>query len=91
MGYLNANENADRVIQRVLQPVMTEGKAARIADNMITGGDSPEEAAANLRTILAHCAKSGITLKAQKTIICPSKITILGRIWKLHYQQPSNN
>ena len=91
MGYLNANENADRVIQRVLQPVMTEGKAARIADNMITGGDSPEEAAANFRTILALCENSGITLKAQKTIICPSKITILGRIWTQGTIAPSSH
>ena len=38
MGYLNANENADRVIQRVLQPLVTTGDATRIADNLITGG-----------------------------------------------------
>lgn len=91
MGYLNATENADRVIQRVLQPVITEGKAARIADNMFTGGDTPEEAFANFKTILALCANAGITLKAQKTTICPVKINILGRVWQEGTMSPSSH
>ena len=91
MGYLNATENADRVIQRVLQPVITEGKAARIADNMFTGGDTPEDAFANFRTILALCANAGLTLKAQKTTICPVKINILGRVWQEGLMSPSTH
>ena len=55
MGYLNATENADRVIQRVLQPIVAEGKAARIADNLFTRGNDPEEALNNFNTILALC------------------------------------
>ena len=89
MGYLNATENADRVIQRVLQPVITEGRAARITDNMFTGADTPEEAITNLGTILALCANVGINLKAPKTIICPSRITIQGRVWHNGTMAPS--
>ena len=89
MGYLNATENADRVIQRVLQPVISEGKAARIADNMFTGGDTPEEAFDNFKSILALCSNAGITLKAQKTTICPVKINILGRVWQEGTMSPS--
>ena len=78
MGYLNAMENADRVIQRVLQPVVTAGNATRIADNLFTGGSTPEEAFSNFKTILSLCENSGITLIAQQTIVCPVKINILG-------------
>ena len=91
MGYLNATENADRVIQRILQPVISEGKAARIADNMFTGGDTPEEAFSNFKTILALCSNAGITLKAQKTTICPVKINILGRVWQEGTMSPSTH
>ena len=91
MGYLNNNENADRVIQRVLQPVITEGKAARIADNLFTGGDTPKEAFANFRTILALCDNAWITFKAQKTIICLAKINILGCIWQDRTMTPSSH
>ena len=89
MGYLNATENADRVIQRVLQPVISEGKAARIADNMFTGGDTPEEAFDNFKSILALCSNAGITLKAQKTTVCPVKINILGKVWQEGTMSPS--
>ena len=91
MGYLNATENADRVIQRVLQPIMAEGKAARIADNLFTGGNYPEEALDNFNTILALCENSGVTLKAQKTMICPKKVNILGRIWQDGTMSPSSH
>ena len=91
MGYLNATENADRVIQRVLQPIVSEGKAARIADNLFTGGNEPEEALDNFNTILALCENSGITLKAQKTMICPQKVNILGRIWQNGTMAPSSH
>ena len=66
MGYLNATENADCKIQRVLQPIVAEWKAARIADNLFTGGNDPEEALNNFNMILALCENSGITLKAKK-------------------------
>ena len=91
MGYLNATENADRVIQRVLQPIISSGDAARIADNLFTGGDTPEEAFTNFKTVLALCENSGITLKAQKTMICPVKVNILGRVWNQGTMFPSSH
>ena len=36
MGYLNATENADLVIQSVLNPAIRQGKCVRIADNLFT-------------------------------------------------------
>ena len=84
-------ENADRVIQRVLQPIMAKGKVARITDNLLTGGNNPEEALNNFNTIFALCENSGITLKAQKTMICPKKVNILGRIWQDGTMSPSSH
>ena len=50
-GYLNATENADRVIQTVLEPAMRQGKCLRVADNLITEGNTPDEAAKNYELI----------------------------------------
>ena len=91
MGYLNANENADLVIQNVLFPAIREGKCVRIADNLFTGGQTPEEAAKHFHLMLQLCANSGLTFKASKTIICPKQITILGKIWEQGSIRPSSH
>ena len=77
MGYLNANENADLVIQNVLFPAIRDDKCVRIADNLITGGPTPEIAAKNFHLMLQLCSNSGLTFKASKTIICPRSVAIL--------------
>ena len=90
-GYLNATENADRVIQAVLEPVMRQGKCLRVADNLITGGNSPAEAAKNYELILKLCDHCGITFKATKTLLCPKQTTILGKVWNQGKLFPSNH
>ena len=90
-GYLNATENADRVIQAVLEPVMRQGKCLRVADNLITGGESPEEAAKNYELILKLCDYCGLTFKSKKTIICPKQTNILGKIWNQGKLSPSTH
>ena len=88
-GYLNATENSDRVIQAVLEPVMRQGKCLRVADNLITGGNSPAEAAKNYELILKLCDHCGLTFKAKKTLICPKQTTILGKVWNQGKLSPS--
>ena len=90
-GYLNATENADRVILRVLEPAIRDRKCVRMADNMILGGDTPEEVAKNYELVLKLCGGAGLTFKASKTIICPQKVNILGRIWENGVTRPSDH
>ena len=88
-GYLNATENSDRVIQIVLEPVMRQGKCLRVADNLITGGNTPQEAVANYELILKLCNHCGLTFKASKTVICPKQVNILGKVWNQGKLSPS--
>ena len=91
MGYLNATENADLVIQSVLAPAIQQGRCTRIADNLFTGGQTGKEAADNFHMMLNLCANSGLTFKASKTVICPRSVTILGKVWEQGTLKPSNH
>ena len=51
-GYLNATENADRVISRVLEPAIRNKRCVRMTDNMIGDGNTPAEAAKNYEMVL---------------------------------------
>ena len=90
-GYLNATENADRVIIKVLEPAIRNKQCVRMADNMIVGGTTPIEAAENYEMVLKLCGGAGLTFKASKTIICPQKVNILGRIWENGMTRPSDH
>ena len=90
-GYLNATENADRVILRVLEPAIRDKRCVRMADNMIVGGNTPAEAAKNYEIVLKLCGAAGLTFKASKTVICPKKVNILGKIWENGIIRPSEH
>ena len=90
-GYLNATENSDRVIQKVLEPALRQKKCIRMADNMIVGGCTVSEAAANYELLLKLCGGAGLAFKASKTVICPEKVNILGKVWSSGYLYPSEH
>ena len=70
---------------------MKQGKCLRVADNLITGGNTPEEAAKNYELILKLCHHCGLTFKATKTIICPKQVNILGKVWNQGNLSPSSH
>ena len=70
---------------------MRQGKCLRVADNLITGGNCPEEAAKNYELILKLCGHCGLTFKATKTVICPKQTNILGKVWKQGNLSPSTH
>ena len=90
-GYLNATENSDRVIQRVLEPAVRQKECLRMADNIIDGVLTVAEAAENYELILKLCGGAGLTFKASKTIICPLKVNILGKVWEKGCVFPSEH
>ena len=68
---------------------MRQGKCLRVADNLITGGNTPQEALGNYELILKLCNHCGLTFKASKTIICPKQVNILGKVWNQGKLSPS--
>ena len=62
-----------------------------MADNIIVGGSTIDEAASNYKLLLQLCGGAGLTFKASKTSICPRKINILGKVWKEGSLYPSEH
>ena len=66
---------------RILGHFLREGCAAKLADDLYCGGDTPQELLTNWSQILDALTKCNLRLSACKTVICPKTITILGWIW----------
>jgi hypothetical protein len=65
----------------ILGDCLEDGIAAKIADDLYCGADSPEELLINWKRIIDALQKCNIKLSPFKTIICPRSTTILGWIW----------
>ena len=66
----------------VLGDMVKDGKLAKLADDIIVGGDTPEELHANFHEFLVRLHENNIKLNAAKTVIAPKEVTILGWIWR---------
>ena len=66
---------------RVLGDCLQNGIAAKLADDLYCGADSPEALLENWRRILQALQKCNLHLSPSKTLICPHSTTILGWIW----------
>ena len=66
---------------RILGDCLKDGIAAKLADDLYCGADSPEELLLNWKRILDALRKSNIKLSPSKTVICPHSTTILGWVW----------
>ena len=67
MGMPGSETSLKEVMCRVLGPLLQGGSAAKIADNLYCGGNTPQELLHNWKRV--------------KTIISPKTTTILGWIW----------
>ena len=70
---------------------MRAHRCIRMADNMIVDGSTPSEAADNYKLLLQLCGGAGLTFKASKTIVCPKKVNILGKVWEGGILRPSEH
>ncbi len=67
---------------RVLGDCVQDGKAAKLADDVYCGGETPEDLLSNWqRIILAALQKCNLHLSPSKTTICPQSTTSLGWVW----------
>ena len=78
MGMPGSETALEELMCRILGDCLKDGVAARLADDLYCGADTPEELLVNWTRILDALRKSNIKLSPAKTTICPRRITILG-------------
>ncbi len=81
MGMPGSETALEELMCRILGDCLKDGVAAKLADDLYCGADTPEELLVNWTRILDALRKSNIKLSPAKTTICPRSTTILGWIW----------
>jgi hypothetical protein len=81
MGMPGSETALEELMCCILGDCLEDGIAAKIADDLYCGADSPEELLINWKRIIDALQKCNIKLSPFKTIICPRSTTILGWIW----------
>ena len=80
-GLINQTEELDELLAKLFNAMMTQGKLAKLADDLFTGGNTIEEALENLDEMLNICRVNNIKLSPAKTIILPASVDIMSWIW----------
>ena len=62
----------------LLGDMVQSGKAAKLADDLFIGGDTPSVLLENFEQVLQRFLENNIKLSAAKTIIAPKSVTVLG-------------
>ena len=78
MGMPGSETCLEKLMSRILGDLIQQGRAAKIADDLYVGGNTPEEALFNYECVLQALSKNDLRLSARKTLICPRSATILG-------------
>ena len=91
MGMPGSETALEELMCRILGDCLEDGIAAKLADDLYCGADSPEELLVNWKRILDALQKCNIKLSPSKTIICPRSTTILGWIWIQGYLSASTH
>ena len=81
MGMPGTETALEELLSRVLGKLLLEGVVTKIADDIYCGGDSDEELLKTWERVLIVMQENGLRLSPSKTVICPSKVNILGWIW----------
>ncbi|CAB3984112.1 Hypothetical predicted protein [Paramuricea clavata] len=81
MGMPGSETALKELMCRILGDCLEDGIAAKLANDLYCGADTPEELLINWKRILDALQKCNIKLSPSKTIICPRSTTILGWIW----------
>ena len=81
-GLIGQSEELDELLSKIIGSEIKEGAAARIADDLYIGGQTPQEAASNYRKVIEKLYNANIKLSPSKTKIFLPSIDVLGWIWK---------
>ena len=82
MGLRNMAEYLEEVVARVLGDCLAEGILTKISDDMFVGGNTINELLQNWGKVLNRLSENNLTLSADKTVICPTSVKVVGWIWK---------
>ena len=81
-GLLGQSEEFTLLIKRIIKEDLQEGKCYQIINDIITGGATQEEAAANYIAIIEKFQLANIKVAARKTHIFPKQVDVLGLVCK---------
>ncbi len=81
MGMPGSETVLEEMMSRILGDLVQEGVAAKIADDLYVGGNSPDELLYNFEQVLCALSKCDLRLSATRTVIAPKSTTVLGWIW----------
>ena len=79
-GLIGQSEELDKLMAKILGEDIKEGRATKIQDDIIIGGQDQLEAAQNYIRILEKFYLSNLRAEPEKTIIFPKKADISGWI-----------
>ena len=80
-GMPGSSETLEEMMCTILGHLIQEGVVAKIADDLYVGGNDVETLYSNWSRVVKILSDNGLKLNASKTIIAPTKATILGWIW----------
>ena len=80
-GMPDSSETLKETMCAVLGPLIQEGCVAKIADDLYVGGKDIPSLFSNWSKTLERICSSDLTLKANKTVIAPTHLQILGWNW----------
>ena len=82
MGMPGTETALEELLSRILGHLVSSGGVAKIADDLMVGGDTPENVLEIWRQVLDALKQNGLKLSATKTICLPESMMILGWIWR---------
>ena len=82
MGMPGTETALEELLSRILGHLVSSGGVVKIADDLMVGGNTPENVLEIWRNVLDALKKNGLKLSASKTICLPQSMMILGWIWQ---------
>ena len=82
MGLPGAETALEEMMNRAVGDLIMEGSAAKVADDLYCGGNTPEDAISTWSRLLEALDKNNLGLAAHKTIIFPKSTVVLGWVWQ---------
>ena len=81
-GLMGMAEEFDELLAKILKEELQEGICDKIVDDVVIGGNTPEETATNYERILEKLFKANIKIAPEKTKIFPQSADMLAWIWE---------
>ena len=81
MGLPGVESALEELTCLVLGDMVRDGKVCKLADDLVIGGDSVEEAHDNFTEVLHRFQVNNLKLSPTKTSVAPKSVSILGWVW----------